>query len=97
MRARALCNDCRRALLAVEMFSAGQFSALDRLYSASGALLQGVPDEASVEKKARIFAGSSPEGRPVANQIQSLLQYELEVEVWNPGRVFAHGTSNLDA
>src|SRR5688572_4150863 len=37
MRARALCDECRRALLRVRMLSPAQLSALDGLYSASGA------------------------------------------------------------
>jgi hypothetical protein len=50
MRSRALCNECRRALLAVETLSPGQLAALDEIYSRSGALLQGIPDEATREE-----------------------------------------------
>jgi predicted nucleotide-binding protein len=97
MRSRALCNECRRALLAVEMLSPGQLSALDKLYSASGALLQGVPDRASTQKKPRIFIGSSIEGLSKANEVQALLQYEFEVEVWNQGTIFGLGTAPLES
>jgi predicted nucleotide-binding protein len=97
MRARALCNDCRHSLLAVPMLSAGQFAALDQLYSASGALLQGLRDEMSVATRPRIFIGSSTEGLPVANQIQASLQYEFETAVWNQGTVFGLGTATLEA
>jgi hypothetical protein len=55
MRSRALCDECRRALLAVEMLSAGLLAALDRIYSAFGALLQGVPDQASHREEAPDF------------------------------------------
>jgi predicted nucleotide-binding protein with TIR-like domain len=97
MRARALCKECRDALLKVKMLSPTQLFALDRLYSASGAMLQGVPDEASTAKKARIFIGSSTEDLPVANQIQSLLHDEFEIEVWNQNTVFGLGTATLEA
>jgi predicted nucleotide-binding protein len=96
MRARALCNDCRSALLTVKRFSPGQLDALDKLYSASGAMLQSVPDEATTRRKPRMFIGSSSEGLVVANEIQSLLQHEFEVEVWNQG-IFGLGTATLDA
>lgn len=96
MRARALCNDCRRYLLSVEMLSPRQLDALDKLYSASGALIQAVPDQPST-KKQRVFIGSSSEGVSVANQIQALLQYDFDVEVWNQGTVFGLGTATLEA
>jgi predicted nucleotide-binding protein len=96
MRSRALCDECRRALLGVNMLSPGQLSALDKLYSASGALLQGVLDQASTQKKPRILIGSSTEGLPVANEVQALLQYDFEVEVWNQGTIFGLGTATLE-
>lgn len=97
MRARALCNKCRSDLLKSETLSPGQLSALDKLYSASGALLTGVPDEASTRKKLRIFVGSSTEGLRVANEVQALLQHEFEIEVWNQGTIFGLGTATLEA
>lgn len=97
MRARALCNECRRALLSVKMLSAGQLAALDVLYSASGALLQNVPDEATARRRPRMFVGSSSEGLHVANEIQKLLQPEIEVDVWNQGATFGLGTATLEA
>jgi hypothetical protein len=77
MRARALCNECRRSLLTVEMLSARQLDAVDKLYSASGALVEALPDDGTNARKHRIFIGSSTEGLSVANQIQALLQYDL--------------------
>src|SRR4051794_9494911 len=79
------------------MLSARQLGALDKLYSAAGALVQAVPDEETRTKKHRVFIGSSTEGLSVANQIQALLQYDLEVEVWNQGTVFGLGTATLEA
>jgi predicted nucleotide-binding protein len=97
MRERALCNDCRRSLLSVETLSPRQLDALDKLYSASGALVQAVPDQGTEAKRYRVFIGSSTEGLSVANEIQSLLQYDFEVEVWNQGTVFGLGTATLEA
>jgi hypothetical protein len=96
MRSRALCNDCRKALLAVEMLSPSQLSALDKLYSASGAWLEGISDQSVTEKKPRIFIGSSSEGLAVANEVQALLQYEFEVEIWNQGTIFGLGAATLE-
>jgi predicted nucleotide-binding protein len=97
MRARALCNDCRRSLLSIEMLSAKQLDALDKLYSASGALIESTPDEGTSARKYRMFIGSSTEGLSVANHIQALLQHDGEVEVWNQGTVFGLGTATLEA
>jgi hypothetical protein len=97
MRARALCDECRRALLRVKTLSPAQLSALDGLYSASGALLEGVQDDASVRRRPRVFIGSSTEGLTVANRVQGLLHHECHIEVWNQGTVFGLGTATLEA
>jgi predicted nucleotide-binding protein len=97
MRSRALCDECRRALLAVEMLSPGQLSAANKLYAASGSLLSEVSDNVPAASKVRVLIGSSTEGLPVAREMQSQLQYEFEVEVWNQGTVFGLGTSTLEA
>ena len=97
MRIRALCNECRRALLAVKMLSARQLAALDALYSASGALLQNVPDEATARRRPRMFVGSSSEGLRIAYEIQKVLQSDISVDVWNQGTIFGLGTATLEA
>jgi predicted nucleotide-binding protein len=48
-------------------------------------------------RKPRIFIGSSTEGVPVACEVQALLQYEFEVEIWNQGTIFGLGTAALEA
>jgi predicted nucleotide-binding protein len=97
MRSRALCDQCRTALLTVQMLSANQLSALDKLYSASGALIGNVPSSTNTRTKPRMFVGSSVEGLRVANEIQNLLQYDADVEVWNQGTIFGLGSATLEA
>lgn len=97
MRSRALCDQCRAALLRVPMLSAKQLSALDKLYGASGALVANLQSDDGPSKKPRMFIGSSVEGLRVANEIQSLLEYDAEVEVWNQGTTFGLGSATLEA
>jgi predicted nucleotide-binding protein len=97
MRARALCNACRSSLLSVRMLSPGQLSAADKLYNASGAMLQQIPDDATVRRRPRMFIGSSTEGLSIANEIQRLLEHEFEVDVWNQSTTFGLGNSTLES
>ena len=95
MRARALCDDCRRSLVSGDgMLSASQFSALERLFSLAGRILS---EGLEIDGRPRIFIGSSSEGLDIANKLQDLLAGELSVVVWNQGTVFGLGTSTLEA
>lgn len=101
MRARALCDECRRTLVTHEgMLSASQFNALEKLFNLAGKILsEGLKqkEEFNLNRKYRIFIGSSSEGLVVANKLQELLSSNFLVVVWNQGTVFGLGTSTLEA
>ena len=95
MRARALCDDCRQALVAGdEQLSALQFRALEKLFELSGRVLDGGVER---DGRPRIFVGSSSEGLDVANKLQEFLTGEFSVVVWDQGTVFGLGDSTLEA
>jgi hypothetical protein len=99
MRARAMCNECRQKLLSEETaLSPGQFMALDKLFDMCGKILESGFDEKNNKKPTpRAFIGSSTEGLKIANKVQSLLEYDLDAEVWNQGTVFGLGDATLEA
>lgn len=95
MRARALCDECRRKLLSGNgMLSASQFSALEELFALTGRILN---EGLERDGRARIFIGSSSEGIKIARKLQQLLSDDFSVIVWNQGTVFGLGTSTLEA
>jgi len=95
MRARALCDDCRRSLVSGGgALSASQLVALERLFSLSGRIFS---EGLEVDGRPCIFVGSSSEGLDIANKLQELLSGEFSVVVWNQGTVFGLGTSTLEA
>ena len=95
MRARALCDECRRNLVNGDgMLSASQFSALEKLFALAGRILN---DGLERNGRVRIFIGSSSEGLKIANKLQELLANDFSVVVWNQGTVFGLGSSTLEA
>lgn len=99
MRARSMCDECRRSLLSGQTaLSPQQFFALEKMFDMCGKILDGSL-EAQENKISlpRAFIGSSTEGLEIANSIQAQLQYELDCEVWNQGTVFGLGNSTLEA
>jgi predicted nucleotide-binding protein len=95
MKARALCDDCRRALLtSPSSMSSLQLHALDTLFDSARSLLAG---EGRNDSRPAAFIGSSTEGLPIANKIQAALEYDLECIVWNQGTVFGLGDATLES
>lgn len=95
MKSRALCDDCRRALLAPpNRMSARQLDAIDALFDSARELLEG---QGRKDSRKSAFIGSSTEGLPVANKLQAALEYDLECVVWNQGTVFGLGDATLEA
>jgi predicted nucleotide-binding protein len=87
MRARALCDPCRRQLLKrPDPISPFQFAATDDLFRASGDLLEG-----KRQTKPRAFVGSSKEALNVARILQQLLADDLTSVVWDKDEVFGLG------
>ena len=98
MKARALCDPCRNALLSgVPSLSAAQLSSLDSMFAASGKLLEKPAQVPAVPaRKHRVFIGSSTEGLRVAYEIQLLLHNDFAVEIWNQGTIFGLGNATLE-
>lgn len=95
MKARSLCDDCRRALLmSPSKMSARQLAAVDALFDSARQQLDGQPRK---DARKTAFIGSSSEGLSVANKLQSALEYDLECVVWNQGTVFGLGDATLES
>jgi hypothetical protein len=95
MKAGALCDDCRRELLGrTNPISPFQLTALDKLFQASGELLEGKQDERLLP---RAFIGSSSEGLAVAGQLKKMLHGHLSAVVWNQGTVFGLGNTTIES
>jgi len=101
MRARALCDDCRKMLIGNSTrMTAQQFASLDTLFALSGKLLDqqtGSEDMPKTDTKPRVFVGSSAEGLKVARAIQSALNYDCYMELWTQSDVFTLGIATLEA
>jgi len=95
MKARSLCDDCRRALLtAPSTMSAQQLAAVDTLFDLARKLLAA---EDKKNGRPTAFIGSSSEGLPVANKLQASLEYDIECIVWNQGTVFGLVYATLES
>jgi predicted nucleotide-binding protein len=98
MKARALCDHCRKTLVSGEVpVSPEHLIALDRIFAESGRLLERNNDQREDERKRpRVFIGSSTEGLQIANKLQELLRDDVAGEVWNQGTVFGLGGATLE-
>jgi hypothetical protein len=97
MRARAVCDDCRRVLLAGNELSPRQLTAAERMFAACGDLIIEHPDDkAHVDMRPRVFLGSSVEGLPVARALKTQLINDLAITLWDEDSVFGLGDSTLD-
>ncbi len=91
MRTGSICDNCRRRLLEeTNELAPQQFEALDTLFGEAHNLIIST-------SKPRVFVGSSTEGLSVAKKIQSELQHDYSVEMWNQGTVFGLGRAAIEA
>jgi predicted nucleotide-binding protein len=99
MKARALCDECRRTLVSGQIsISPQHLEALDRMFAECGRLIKkGRDNQEDARDLSRVFIGSSTEGLKVANTLRKLLKEEVAAEVWNQGTVFGLGTATLEA
>lgn len=98
MKARSICDSCRTILLqGKNALSPSQFEALDRLFDESGKSLVDIASQVKKHQKPRIFIASSFEGLKVARSIQTELNYDFTVEIWNQDTVFGLGTATIEA
>lgn len=94
MRARALCDPCRKKLLKrSKPISASQIAALEQLFKCSGDLLDG----RRLSALPRAFIGSSSEGLHVARQLKQLLKDDLDITIWDEGTVFGLSNTTIEA
>lgn len=94
MKAGAICDICKEWFLDNgRRLSAAQFAAINTLLSRCADLLAKTP----ADSKPRVFVGSSVEGLDIARAIQSELQYDYSVEIWNQNTIFGLGTSTIEA
>lgn len=95
MRARALCDECRKKLITEPgIMSPHQFAALDSIFELAGNILQNGIER---DGRPRAFIGSSVEGLNIANKMQELLVHDISSVIWNQGTIFGLGDSTLEA
>ncbi len=98
IKSATLCDACR------EWFqdhgrhlSSSQLASVLRILRRSSELLEHIPP-IDAPKKPRVFIGSSAsKGLDIARAIQSELQHDYFVDVWNQNTVFGLGTATIEA
>ena len=97
MKGGALCDECREWFIKNgNALSPSQLSSVDQLLHSTAEMLVS-PQAPSNPSKPLVFVGSSVEGLAVARAIQSELQYDFSVEIWNQNTVFGLGTATIEA
>ena len=97
MKAGAICDPCKQWFLENgDALSPGQLNAIVHLLGRCAELIEKT-DDPNGTSKPRVFIGSSVEGLEIARAIQSELQYDYSVEIWNQNTVFGLGTSTIEA
>lgn len=92
-----LCDECRIWFQQNgKNLSSTQFAAITNILARSAELLERIPG-GDDQRRYRVFIGSSSEGLDIARAIQSELQYDYSVEVWNQNTVFGLGTATIEA
>lgn len=95
MRARALCDAFRAEVLKRKVpISPYHLAAIDRLFKASGDILEGKVGERQLP---RAFIASSFEGLGTAERLQKLLQDDLATVIWNQGTVFGLTDTTIES
>ena len=98
IKAGRLCDQCR------EWFrdngkdlSPSQLASITRILGRCSELLKHVP-AANEPERFRVFIGSSTEkGLDIARAVQSELQHDYSVEIWNQNTVFGLGMATIEA
>jgi len=94
-----ICDQCRKKLQARQgSVSSIQLTAIFSLLEVASKIIRGLRNiPADTERKVKIFIGSSVEGLEVARAIQSELEHDSDVEIWNQSDVFVLGSATLEA
>ena len=97
MKQGALCDQCKQWYLDNgNLLSMRQLNAIDTLLGRCAELIEQT-EEIKKTSKHRIFIGSSIEGLEIARAVQSELQYDYSVEIWNQNTVFGVGMLSIEA
>lgn len=98
IKAGKLCDECRKWFQELgKDLSPSQLVSITRILSRSSELLEHVP-AANDPTKTKVFIGSSANGGlEIARAVQSELQYDYSVEIWNQNTVFGLGTATIEA
>jgi len=97
MKAGALCDPCKRWFAEhATRLSPSQLRAVLALLARSAELVVSTPTTCKA-RKPRVFVGSSIEGLEVAQALQSGLEHDFSVEIWNQNVVFSLGTATIEA
>ncbi len=93
-----ICDECRQWFQKHgKNLSPSQLVSITRLLRRSSELLEHIPTAIEPAKHA-VFIGSSTEkGLDIARAVQSELQYDYSVEIWNQNTVFGLGTATIEA
>jgi predicted nucleotide-binding protein len=94
-----ICDQCKVKLQAKNNHaSPAQLTSIFAMFDAGSKLIQKSRKEPSdTRAKPNIFIGSSTEGLNVARAIQSELEHDFNVEIWNQSNVFVLGSVTLEA
>jgi len=98
MKARSLCDDCRRRLLSAQSFlSPLQLRALESIFAECGEIIDDKQVKLpKVQNRPRVFIGSSTEGITIAEIIQLGLEHVVECTLWSQG-VFGLSMGTLES
>jgi predicted nucleotide-binding protein len=92
-----ICDDCKTKLQENGgCVSPTQLSSVYAMLETASELIAEQKKAEPIRRK-KIFIGSSVEGLGIARAIQSELDHEYSVEVWNQSEVFGLGTATLEA
>jgi predicted nucleotide-binding protein len=97
MKAGALCDECKQWFATNgPQLSPAQLRAIDALLARCAELMAQTVSP-STKSKPRMFVGSSTEGLEIARAIQSELEHDFAVEIWNQNTIFGLGTATIEA
>jgi predicted nucleotide-binding protein len=99
IREGKICDECKSKLHKKRTgVSSAQLTSVFELLGTASKIMQGAHVlSAEIKRKAKIFIGSSVEGIDIARAIQSELEHDFDVEIWNQSNVFVLGSATLEA
>ncbi len=97
MNSGAICDECKEWFVnKAEALSSSQLAAILSMLDRCANIMSQSSNPANF-KRPKMFIGSSVEGLEVAQALQSGLEYDFEVELWNQNTIFRLGTASVEA